>query len=71
MFVFAHLILKNIKTSNAEPAVFSKGFSNWRDATMAFNKHELSACHNEAVDVMITIPATTKDVGEQLSKQYW
>ena len=26
-----------------------------------------SACHHMTVDVMITIPATTRDIGEQLS----
>ena len=61
---------KKMKVSNVEPAFVSKGFSNWKDTTMAFKKHESSACHHEAVDVLITIPVTTKDVGEQLSKQY-
>lgn len=59
-----------MKVHNGEPAFISKGFSNWKDATIAFKKHELSTCHHEAVDVMITIPATTKDVGEQLSQQH-
>lgn len=44
------------------------GFCNWKDATVAFKKHQLSACHHKAVDVMITIPSTTRDVGEQLSQ---
>jgi len=45
----------------------SKGFSNYKDATVVLKKHATSACHCEAVDVVITLPATTKDVGEQLS----
>ena len=44
----------------------SKGFSNWKDATIVLKKHASSACHCEAVEV-ITLPATTKDVGELLS----
>ena len=35
---------------------------------MGFKKHELSACHKEAIDVMVTLPATVKDIGE-LSSQ--
>ena len=45
----------------------SKGFSNWKDATVVLKKHATSACHSEAVEVVITLPATTKDIGEQLS----
>ena len=58
---------KKMKQCNAEPSFLSTGFSNWKDATVAFKKHQLSACHS-AVDVMITIPATTRDIGEQLSQ---
>lgn len=44
-----------------------RGFSNWKDGTISFKKHERSACHCEAVDVVVTIPSTTQDVGMQLS----
>ena len=30
-------------------------------------KHTASACHREAVEVVITLPAITRDIGEQLS----
>ena len=33
-----------------------------------FKKH---ACYNNAVDVMIPIPATTRDIGEQLSQLHY
>ena len=46
----------------------SRGFSNWKDGTIA--KHEKSASHTEAVEVVVTLPATTRDVGELLSQQY-
>ena len=36
-------------------------------ATIAFRNHESSACHKEAVAVMITIPATHGDISECLS----
>ena len=48
----------------------SKGFSNWKNATAIFKKHEHSSCHREAIEVTITLPATTKDVAEQLSQQH-
>lgn len=44
----------------------SKGFSNWKDATISFRKHDSSGCHKEAVEKMITLPATTRDVAEML-----
>ena len=44
----------------------SKGFCNW---TVCFKKHEQSSCHKEAVEMMISIPASTRDVGEMLSSQ--
>ena len=46
------------------------GFSNWKDGTIAFHKHKKSACHSEAVEIVVTLPATTKNVGELLSRKY-
>ena len=57
-------------TSVSQDYIFSqvtKGFSNWKDATVAFRKHGQSKCHSEAVEVVVTLPKVTKDVGEQLS----
>ena len=45
------------------------GFSNWKNATSLFAQHEKSSCHRQAVDVVITIPATNRDVAEMLSSQ--
>ena len=42
------------------------GFWNWKDATVAFSKHESSATHKLAVNVMLTLPATNADVGQML-----
>ena len=52
-----------------EQAFISTGFSNWKDATAKFSKHEASRCHKDSVMKMITLPATTSDVGELLSSQ--
>ena len=35
-----------------------------------FRPHERSACHHEAVEVVVTLPSTARDVDEQLSSQY-
>ena len=37
---------------------------------MSFKNHELSIFHKEAVMVMVTLPSTTPDIGELLSKQH-
>ena len=34
---------------------------------LAFRQHEKSVCHKLAVEKVITLPATTPDVGEMLS----
>ena len=36
---------------------------------MAFKSHESSACHHEAVEVVIRLPATTTHIGTHLSWQ--
>ena len=43
------------------------GFSYWKDATVCFKKHKKSVSYLEAIEVMVTLPATMKDIGEQLS----
>ena len=48
----------------------TKGFSNWKGATVGFKKHVQSKCHAEAVEVVVTLPKTTKDIGEQLSRAH-
>ena len=53
----------NIKDS----AFIYAGFSNWKDATVAFPSHEKSDTHKKAVEMVVTLPETTRDVGELLS----
>ena len=45
----------------------TRGLSNWKDETLGIRNHERCASHREAVQVMITIPSSHKDIGEQLS----
>lgn len=42
----------------------SGGFHDWKDATRGFRKHK---AHREAVQEVVTLPKTTKDIGEALS----
>ena len=52
-----------------ERTFISTGFSNWKDATAKFAKHEGSQCHKDSVLKVMTLPATFGDVGEMLSSQ--
>ena len=55
---------------NAESAFISVGFTNWKKASERLNNHEASKCHKEAVLGMVTLPATTQNVVECLSKEH-
>ena len=48
----------------------TKGFFNWKDATVNFKKHLQSKSHREAVDAVVKLPKTTRDVAEQLSRAH-
>ena len=70
--VFCHVCMKanaegKLKCRALEPSFVTRGFSNWKDATMLFRKHEESGCHKDAMQVIVTIPKHTSDVGEMLS----
>ena len=54
-------------SSNLDRAFISRGFSNWKDASVKFANHEKSNCHQEAVLKTVTIPTTTSNVAEILS----
>ena len=47
-----------------------RGFTNWKNATVSFKNHEKSACHRAATEIIITLPSTTKDIGNLLSKEH-
>ena len=61
---------KKLRSGAADAAFITKGYQNWKDATSSFRNHESSACHKEAVEKMVTIPATNRDVGECLSTSF-
>ena len=56
-----------ITNSKVDKSFISAGFSNWKDATTKFRKHETSDSHREAVERQITIPNQTRDIGETLN----
>ena len=53
---------KKLRSGAADAAFITKGYQNWKDTTSSFRNHEGSACHKEAVEKMVTIPATHRDV---------
>ena len=57
-------------STQKDAAFLTKGFTNWKDATMSFTRHKVSDCHKEAFEAMITLPKTISDVAEMLSKSY-
>ena len=73
--VFCHLCVTSLQANKmnhkrADPAFVQRGFCYWKDATLAFKKHEKSDCHREAVQVSIVLPKSCEDVGDMLSSQY-
>ena len=57
-------------SSNLDTTFISRGFSNWKDASVKFANHEKSNCLQEAALKTVTIPATTSNVAEILSTQH-
>ena len=71
--IYCHTCVTAIKldrlrwSNNISETFVTKGFSNWKDATSSFKKHQASKAHGEPVQAVITLPKTTKNVGELLS----
>ena len=51
---------------NKDDAFAKSGYSHWKKALERFDKHENSASHHEAVDLLVTIPNSTSDVGGEM-----
>ena len=65
----AELGNKFLASTKRDPAFISKGFKNWKDATIAFNAHLRSDCHKEGCEIL-ELRSTTNDVAENSSKMY-
>ena len=58
-------------SDNAKDSAFlSEGFSNWKDATVGFANHKKSATHKRAMEVVVTLLQTHRDIGEMLSTSH-
>jgi len=57
---------KAVLSGLSEQSFVIKGFTNWKDATRVFVKHESSDFHKQAVAAL----AKKADIGEMLSKQH-
>ena len=75
---FCHTCVSALKTgkmklsSNAKDSAFlsEAGFSNWKDATVGFANHKKSATHKYAVEVVVTLSQTHRDIGDMLSTSH-
>ena len=49
---------KFLTSSKRDPAFLKRGFTYWKEATVAFKKHQASDCHREANEVIMLLPKT-------------
>lgn len=61
---------KKLSSKCADQAFTSRGFSNWKDAKVAFKNHEQTSCHKEAVQMVVVVPKCYKDCAELLSTEH-
>ena len=47
----------------------SKGFNNWKDASVKFKEHESSNCHKDSMIVTVDLPSSVKDIAETLQRE--
>ena len=67
--LFCHLCVKSLRAKKmaakrADLSYTQKGFTYWKDATIAFKKHASSDCHKEAVEVSTVLPRSCPGVGK-------
>ena len=62
---------KFLASKKREPAFITNGYTYWKDATTAFNQHQLSATHLEAIEALVLLPCQIQgDIGEMLSHEH-
>jgi len=62
--------MKFLANKKHNPAFTSKGFMYWKEATTAFEKHQGSAAHHEAVEALVLLPTQIQDdIGEMCDNQ--
>ena len=58
-----------LRASNLELAFISKGFNNWKDASVKFEEHESSNCQKDSMIVTVDLPSSVKDIAETLQRE--
>ena len=53
--------------SRCKDDIFCKTGSNWKKTLEKFEKHQNTKSHHEAIDLVIKIPSTSRNIGEMLS----
>ena len=53
-----------------DASFISRGFTGWKDAYCVFRKHEVSESHHNAVEAVVVLTLTTRDIGEALSERH-
>ena len=62
---------KFLASTKWDAAFLGRGFTYWKEATSAFQKHQSSQCHREANEALIRIPKQVcGDVGELLNREH-
>ena len=62
---------KFLASNKREPAFITNGFTYWKEATTAFNQHQSSATHLEAIESLVLLPSQIQgDIGEMLSHEH-
>jgi len=61
---------KFLASTKRESAFVSKGFTYWKEATIAFKKHQSSDCHKEATEAIVSFPEQVRFVEELLSEAH-
>ena len=59
-----------LKATNKDVAFIIKRFTNWKDATDCFHRHEQSKCYSESLELMVKLPNSVHDIGKVLSNAH-
>ena len=58
---------QQLKSSKSEVSFISRGYTNWKNATAGFRKHESTDCHKEAVEIHL-LPQQCVDISVTFQK---
>ena len=67
--VFRRIKKTSCEHQTWELAFISKGFNNWKDASVKFKEHESSNCHKDSMIVTVDLPSSVKDIAETLQRE--